>query len=49
MKGFFIFLFLVFAMIGAFLTYEIYHPTNTQYVRRGLNWVCIDMNFTKDK
>ncbi len=49
MKGFLIFLLLIFVMIGTFLIYEIKHPTNTQYVRRGLDWVRLDMNLTKDK
>ncbi|NPA73521.1 MAG: hypothetical protein GXO12_02305 [Epsilonproteobacteria bacterium] len=47
MKGFLIFLLLVFIMIGLFLTYQIYHPSNTQYVRRGLDWVRVDVNLSK--
>ncbi len=47
MKGFFIFFGIVLIFLGAYIYYNIQHPTDTMIVRQGLQWSVLEHNMSK--
>ncbi len=48
MRGFMKFLFLSLLLIAGFITYYIFHPTNSMIVRQGAQWVVLEHNITSE-
>ncbi len=49
MKGFLIFLVVVFMLIGGYIYYGVTHPTKTQIIRNGANWIEVQRPVNRDK
>ncbi len=47
MKGFFIFLSIVFLFLGVYIYYNVQHPTDTMMVRKGAQWTVLEHNMSK--
>jgi len=49
MKGFLIFLGVTMLLMGAYIYYNIKHPTDTMIVRSGAHWVIFEHNVTNKR
>jgi hypothetical protein len=49
MKGFLIFLGITLLLMGAYIYYNLQHPTDTMIVRKGAYWITFEHNVTENK